>query len=68
MAQVTLSVAFPNISEAELVKAAAKKRGMTISAWLRHIALRNAERTVGSFDQRQMRRRLRSGGHLRVVK
>lgn len=67
MAQVTLSVAFPDHGEADLIKRAAKKRGMTVSAWLRHIAIRNAERVVGPFDQRQMKRRLRDG-HLRVVK
>jgi len=65
--QVTLSVAFPHFEEAEMVRKAASARGMTVSAWLRHIAIRSAERIVGSHDERAMKKRLRRG-HLRVVK
>ena len=53
-----MSVHFPDGEEAELVKKAAAKLGLTPSAFLRSIALEKAGVVVDGWDVAKMKRRI----------
>jgi len=55
---VVMSVHFPDGDEAELVKRAAAKLGLTPSAFLRSVALEKAQVVADGWDVAKMKRRI----------
>lgn len=62
---VVISAHFKNPQEAELVKKAAKRLGLTPSAFMRQLALDRAGQVTDGWDIQQMKKRAR--GSLRVI-
>jgi hypothetical protein len=55
---VVMSVHFPDANEAELVRKAAKRLGLSPSAFLRSVALEKASAVADGWDIGKMKKRL----------